>query len=670
MYHIKVFLILLSSLWGTLVYSKTVSYSLSIDEKKISFGGASRTGLAINDSIPGPVLRFKKGDLAKIRVYNLLDKEKTILHWHGLLVPNEQDGVPELTTPPIPPGGYHDYEFQLTHTGTYWYHSHLGLQEQRGVYGAIVVEPDKPVEQAGWDLEKVVILSDWTNENPKEVLRSLRRGDEWYSVRKGSIQSIWGAYRAGMLGTFLDNQWVNMPPMDISDVAYDAFWVNGKPSIDVPEASGKRVKLRIINAGASTYFYVHSSTGPIKIVAADGMDVEPVDQLRLLIGNGENYDVIVSIPPGEKHELRATAQDGTGHASLFLGKGKASFASNIPKPDLYGMEWMLAGLELDEVMENEMEAPRPLSPYDKFRSLRSTAMPTGASRREIELRLTGNMERYVWSFNGKTLKQDPTIHLTKGEVVRMNFINDTMMHHPLHLHGHFFRLLNGQGDFAPLKHTIDVPPMGKRSIEFFANEEGDWVFHCHQLYHMKTGMTRILSYREQGPDHKPNLDLSKLDPWGASMDAMVSTKMTEGRVGLRKAMHDLNFIWEHAFEHQEYEFDLQWSRLIDFKSKTLIGARSGNFPERYDRFYLGYSHRLPFLSQATVTIDHDAELRLGLAKDLPLTQHIFWGGEIQYESDGKWELKTGLDYRVSKELAVVTRYHSDHQFGFGLRLYW
>ena len=192
MYAVKAFLILLSFLWGTLVYSKTVSYSLSIDEKEISFGGASRTGLAINDSIPGPVLRFKKGDLAKIRVHNLLDKEKTILHWHGLLVPNQQDGVAELTTPPIPPGGYHDYEFQLTHAGTYWYHSHLGLQEQRGVYGAIVVEPDKPLEQAGWDLEKVVILSDWTNENPKEVLRSLRRGDEWYSVRKGSMQSIWG----------------------------------------------------------------------------------------------------------------------------------------------------------------------------------------------------------------------------------------------------------------------------------------------------------------------------------------------------------------------------------------------------------------------------------------------------------------------------------------------
>jgi len=669
MYKTKSSLFLILLLWGIPLQSKTVSYSLSINEKVIFLAGQSVTGLAINDTIPGPVLRFKEGDLAKIRVHNLLDKEKTILHWHGLLVPNDQDGVAGLTTPPIPPGEYFDYEFQLTHAGTYWYHSHLGMQEQRGVYGAIVVEPGDPIEEPEWDMEKVVILSDWTNEKPREVLRSLRKGDEWYSIRKGSVQSLWGAYRVGMLGTFLNNQWVNMPPMDISDVAYDAFWINGKPSIEIAESSGKRVKLRIINAGASTYFYVHSSSGPMQVVASDGMDIEPVNQERLLIGNGETYDVIVSIPLGEKHEVRATAQDGTGHASIFLGEGTPKFAKQISKPDLYGMEWMLAGLDLDDEMDEEKESARPLSPYGKFRSPRSTALPEDAPRREIELRLTGNMNRYVWSFNGKTLKQDSTIHLTHGEVLRMNFINDTMMHHPLHLHGHFFRLLNGQGDYAPLKHTVDIPPMGKRSIEFLANEKGDWVFHCHQLYHMKTGMNRILSYRDQGPDHKPKMDLSKLDPWRFSMDVMVGTKMTEGRLGIRKARHDLDFLWEHAFEHAVYEFDMQWSRLIDFNSKTLAGVRSGNSPEQYDRFYLGYNQRLPFLSQGTATLDHEAELRLGLSKELSLTNHISWSNEIQYESDGKWELKTGLDYRLTKEFATVLRYHSDHQLGFGLRIY-
>ena len=414
------------------------------------------------------------------------------------------------------------------------------MQEQRGVYGAIVVEPGDPIEEPEWDMEKVVILSDWTNEKPREVLRSsTKEMSGILSERECAIPL--GCLSGGHARYISQQPMGKYAPNGYFDRAYDAFWINGKPSIEIAESSGKRVKLRIINAGASTYFYVHSSSGPMQVVASDGMDIEPVNQERLLIGNGETYDVIVSIPLGEKHEVRATAQVGTGHASIFLGEGTPKFAKQISKPDLYGMEWMLAGLDLDDEMDEEKESARPLSPYGKFRSPRSTALPEDAPRREIELRLTGNMNRYVWSFNGKTLKQDSTIHLTHGEVLRMNFINDTMMHHPLHLHGHFFRLLNGQGDYAPLKHTVDIPPMGKRSIEFLANEKGDWVFHCHQLYHMKTGMNRILSYREQGPDHKPKMDLSKLDPWRFSMDVMVGTKMTEGRLGIRKARHDSTF---------------------------------------------------------------------------------------------------------------------------------
>ncbi len=648
--------------------SETVQYNLSINQKKIIVLGVTTNALAINDRIPGPTLKFKEGDLAKVRVWNLLKKEKTILHWHGLLVPNQQDGVPGLTTPPIPPGGYFDYEFKLTHPGTYWYHSHLGLQEQRGIYGALIVEPKNPREDADFDLERVVVLSDWTNEKPESVLRSLQRGDEWYSIKKKSVQSLWGAHKAKMLKTFLENQWVNMPPMDISDIAYDAFWVNGKSSISFPEAKGKRVKLRIINAGASTYFYLHSSRGPMTVVASDGMNVEPVLQKNLLIGNGETYDVIVSIPLDERHEVRATAQDGSGHASIFLGSGFNRFAQAIPKPDPYSMEWMLAGLDLEE--ESEAEFSRPLSPYSKFRSPHSTALPENAPSREIELRLTGNMQRYVWSFNGKTVKEDSTIRISRGEVLKINFINDTMMHHPLHLHGHFFRLLNGQGDFSPMKHTLDVPPMGKRSIEFLANEQGDWVFHCHQLYHMKAGMTRIFSYLEQGSDHKPKINLSKLDPWQLTVDAELSTNMTEGKLGLRKARHDLDFLWEHGFDEDEYEFHLQWSRLIDFESQSLMGFRSSDSNERRERFYVGLTHRLPFLSEGFLTIDEAAELRMGLSKELPITNRFLWSGGMEYDSEAKWEVQSGLNYRISKEFSLSTRYHSHHQFGLGLMIHW
>ncbi len=204
-----------------------VRYELTVMEKTIAPAGRSVTALVLNDRIPGPTLRFRVGDTARIRVHNKLSKEKTLLHWHGLLVPNAQDGVPGLNTPAIAPGDFHDYEFELKHAGTYWYHSHVGLQEQRGLYGAIVVEPE--VQQGPpVDRDHVVVLSDWTNEHPDKVMRTLVSGDEWYSIRKGSQPSILGAWHEGALGEYFSNQWARMPSMDISDVAYDAFWVNGK----------------------------------------------------------------------------------------------------------------------------------------------------------------------------------------------------------------------------------------------------------------------------------------------------------------------------------------------------------------------------------------------------------------------------------------------------------
>ena len=187
-----------------------------------------------------------------------------------------------------------------------------------------------------------------------------------------------------------------------------------------------------------------------------------------------------------------------------------------------------------------------------------TAMPADAPVRELELRLTGDMQRYVWSFNGKTVREESTNRITRGEVLRLRFINDTMMHHPLHLHGHFFRLLNGRGDFAPLKHTVDVPPMGKAAIEFLANEKGDWVFHCHLLYHMKAGMTRVFSYTEQGPDHQPKLNLKHVNPWQFTLEGTVQSNFTEGSAGWFNDRHRVGVDWEHGFDEDEYELEITW----------------------------------------------------------------------------------------------------------------
>lgn len=338
--YINTMAILAILLGASTLRGAVVRYELSITEKIISATGRRVKALVINDGIPGPVLRFSVGDTARIRVHNRLPKDETLLHWHGLLLPNLQDGVPNLTTPPIPAGKFRDYEFKLKHAGTYWYHSHVGLQEQRGIYGGIVVEPADPAMQKGpkVDREHMVVLSDWTDEHPDDVMRTLRRGDEWYAIRKGNMQSLWGAYQAGELKEYLSREWLRMPSMDISDVAYDEFWANGLERIQLTGTVGEKIKLRIINAGASTYFYVHSATGPLTVVASDGMPVEPIPVKRLLMGMGETYDVIVTLPEHGRYEVRASAQDGSGHASIFLGAGPEHLAPNIPKPNLYSMD--------------------------------------------------------------------------------------------------------------------------------------------------------------------------------------------------------------------------------------------------------------------------------------------------------------------------------------------
>ncbi len=651
------------------VRGAVVRYELTIAEKVIAPAGKRVTALAINDSIPGPTLRFRVGDVARIRVHNRLPKEMTILHWHGLLVPNAQDGVAFLNTPPIAPGKSHDYEFRLKHAGTYWYHSHMGLQEQRGLYGAIVVEPAEPQGPAV-DAEHVVVLSDWTNEHPDEVMRSLRRGDEWYAIRKGNQQSLWGAWRAGALGDFMAREWSRMPPMDISDVAYDAFWVNGSPRTLLPGRGGGRVKLRLINAGAATYFYVNSATGPLTIVAADGMPVRPVEVRRLLMGMGETYDVVVTLPAAGRYEVRATAQDGSGHASMFLGEGEDHLAPDIPKPNPYSMDWMIAGLEKDERPLNAPELPRPLSPYRKLRALASTQPPADAPVREIELRLTGNMLRYTWSFNGKTLKEESTIPVNRGEVLRMKFINDTMMHHPLHLHGHFFRLLNGQGDFAPLKHTVDIPPMARETIEFHANEQGDWIFHCHLLYHMKAGMSRVISYDGQGPGHQPRLNLSHMDPWTFGLEATLQSNLTHGQAGWRSMRHDLDVIWEYGFGDDEYELDLQWKRTFSPDWATLGGYRFTNEHGARDRAFGGVQYRLPLLAEGTLIVDTEGDLRPGLAKTFQLTDRWSFINEIEYDTNTRWEWNSSLEYRINKRFSITGGYHTDHGFGGGILFRW
>jgi FtsP/CotA-like multicopper oxidase with cupredoxin domain len=647
---------------------KVVEYDLTISEQRLAPAGKERTALTINGGIPGPTLRFREGDTAVISVHNSLKREETSIHWHGLLVPNPQDGVPYLTTPPIKAGTTLTYTFPLTHSGTYWYHSHTGLQEQRGVYGSIVITP-KGGEHVRANREHVLVLSDWTNEKPKEVMRTLMRGSEWYSIRKRNAQSIFGAYQAGQLKEYIAREKVRMPPMDLSDVAYDAFLINGQPSSSLPGRPGERVRLRVINAAASTYFYLHSATGPLTIVAADGPAVRPAKVNRLLIGMAETYDVIVTIPRSGSWEFRATAQDNSGHASLFLGDGEPNRAEALPSPNLYAMDEMLvSALEDKETpLDTMLDQERPGAPYAFLRSTKPTAF-TGKTPRELTLRLTGDMKRYIWSFNGKTLAEESTIPVREGEVLRLKLVNDTMMHHPLHLHGHFFRVVNRHGDHSPLKHTVDVPPMGTRIIEFHATEQGDWFFHCHLLYHMDAGMARVFSYRaSREPGYEPSLDPKLINPWFFMVNGTLMNNMSMGNAIAMTGRENFGIMWDYGFkDHREYEIDFYWSHYFNPNLSSFAGYRITNEPESEDRFFAGVAYRFPYMIESSLAVDSQADFRIGIGREFQLTPRLSLYGDLEYDTNTQWEWSAGASYLLNKQLSLSTGYNSDHGFGAGV----
>ncbi len=642
-----------------------VEYDLVIAEETMSPAGKPVQAMTINGGIPGPVLRFKVGDVARIRVKNAM-REETSIHWHGLLVPNAQDGVPYLTTPPIKPGTVFEYEFPLKHSGTYWYHSHTGLQEQSGVYGSIVVTPEGG-ESIRVDRDYVLQLSDWTNESPYEVMKTLMRGSEYYGVKKKSLQTIAGARKADALGEYFRREWLRLPPMDLSDVAYDAFLVNGKAQLSLDGKAGEKIRLRVINSGASTNFYLDWAAGPMTIVAADGPEVEPVDVKRILIGVAETYDIVVTIPVSGAYEFRATAQDSSGCASAFLGSGEKHQAHSPPRANIYNME---------EVMEVALEEgdtshfPRPLPPYKLLKSRVPTRHDPALPVRELTLRLTGDMRRYIWSFDGKTLAEAPVIRVLKGEVLRIRMINDTMMHHPIHLHGHFFRVVNGQGNNAPLKHTIDVHPMGKQVIEFEANELGDWFFHCHMLYHMEAGMARVIRIAPEGgtlDSSRPRLDPKMIDQRYVMGGISPQSHLTEGMVKLMRGRNDFMLDGFRAYQNEnEYEADLTWRRYVNQDFSTILGYRFTDIEDAQNRGIAGFAYRFPLFVYSTVVLDTEGDVRLNAGKGFQLFDRVALFLEAQYDTNTQWEGVVTLEYLLNKEFSLTVQQHSDYGFGGGI----
>ena len=680
-YKLVIFLALLTVL-PAMAEAKLVEYEFDINYKTVNFSGEDVQAMSVGGSIPAPTIEATVGDTLRVTFHNKMDVESSI-HWHGVLLPNDQDGVPYLTTSPILAGKSFTYEYPIIHHGTYWYHSHTQLQEQRGVYGSLVLHP-KDGEKYKADREYVAVLSDWTNENPMQVLRNLKKDGDYYALKKDSVQSWLKVFQYGpeAIKNRLNSSWTRMGPMDLSDVGYDAFLLNGKKeSVLDGLKGGETVRLRIVNASASSYQYVEFAGGPMTIVAADGVDTEPKEVDRLKISVAETYDVLVQLPDDNMaYEFRASAEDGTGYSSLWLGEGHKMVARTIEKPNLFLIDHSMHDMDMGDMtmdsgdhsnMGHTMSAGntdiRMMNEYDGLRSPVKTTLPADNPDREVLLELTGNMERYVWSFNNKTLAEEDKILIRKGENVRFKFVNRTMMHHPLHLHGHFFRVLNGQGEYSPLKHTVNVPPMQTVEIEFYANEEKDWFFHCHNLYHMKGGMARVVSYEDAPGSGELNDQFYKnlkQDPWYSSVDTVTYSNFIGNETRFSNTRNAIEIGVDYDYK-DEYEIDVAYERSINRFLDVFVGGDfQGDDLKNKNLGVVGIHYVLPMLIDSELRLDSKGNARLELSSGLQLTNRI----KFDWLANTDDEYRLGIEYEITKKVSLVANVDSEYDGGVGIKV--
>lgn len=531
-------------------------YDLTVDRVQIDTGDFVKEGIGYNGKSPGPVMRFKEGEAVKINVTNNLD-EMTSIHWHGLILPFEQDGVPGISFPGIKPGETFTYQFPIQQAGTYWFHSHSGFQEPDGAYGAIVIEPEGR-EPFRYDREYVVQLTDKHPHTGDRIMRNLKMMPDYYNREQQTIGEFFtDASKNGFMNTLRDRMdWGSMRMMkaDVEDLQGFTGMINGKGPEDNWTGTfepGERIRLRFINSSAMTYFDVRIPGLNMTVVQADGNNVQPVNVDEFRIGVAETYDVIVRPKDNKAYTIFAESMGRSGYARATLAPEKGMEApvpslrdpARLSMADMGGMPGMdhgsmdmsgsddmtdmdhstMEGMDHSGMagMDHNAMAMSKDMPSDPFYAKGSGIMPQAANggkflsyadlkaqaplyedrepTREIELRLTGNMERYTWSINGVKYEDADPIRLQYGERVRFKFVNTTMMTHPMHLHGMWSILDVGAGDWNPVKHTVSVAPGTTVYMETEVDAPGQWAFHCHLSYHAAAGMFRKVIV-EGGPD--------------------------------------------------------------------------------------------------------------------------------------------------------------------------
>ena len=651
----------------------------------VNYSGKMVHAIAVNGQIPGPTLEFTEGDIAEIHVKNNLH-ELSSVHLHGILLPNEQDGVPFLTTTPIQPMGTHVFRFPIKQSGTYWYHSHSNLQEQKGLYGALIIkkrdEPPMP--------SYTVLFSDWIDEHPHEVMRMLKNANDWFAIKKDAVQSYGEALKAGAFKSKFRQEWQRMNAMDVSDVYYDAFLANGKKEDSAPQfKAGDKVRLRIINGSASTYFWIQFAGGKMSVAASDGIDVVPVDVDRMLIAIAETMDVIVTIPEDKSFELRATAEDRTKATSLWLGSGEKVAAPVLPPLKLFeGMKMMndmgkhkmdmsYQQMDMNEVMYPE--TPPVTLNYAMLKSPVKTEFAKDKPLRELKFKLTGNMNRYMWSMDDKPLSKSDKILIKKGETVRITLYNDTMMRHPMHLHGHFFRVLNGQGEYSPLKNVLDIMPMETDVIEFDANEEKDWFFHCHVLYHMMAGMGRVFSYENSPPNTqvaptKKNWNYFRSEDNRMLHSTFNIAAQSNGIFGHGAVANNYYFgaTQFHFNPKHGFESETRFGRYVDKKQFLNVYAGFEFNREKEDGTdrweneafgTFGFEYTLPMFVKADGRVNTKGRFRLQLSReDIALSKRLRL--DAMWNTDKEYNI--GMRYILTKRWQLSGNYYNQYGFGAGL----
>ncbi len=508
---------------------------LAVGEGERVVQGRKGHGIAVNGSVPGPLIRLREGQRVRLNVTNHLE-EDTSIHWHGLLVPFHMDGVPGISFPGIKPGQTFTYEFPVRQSGTYWYHSHSGLQEQQGHYGPLIVDP-VGAEPVQFDRDYILLLSEFTPLHPHKIMDRLRKGEGYFNYQQTSWADEYPLSAADR------RMWAEMRmlPTDIADVTGSTYTylANGRgprEGLEFLFTPGERVRLRIINGAAQTFFNVRIPGLPMTVVAADGQNVKPVEVDEFQMGTAEIYDVIIE-PRAEAYTVVAESMDRSGMALATLASraGARALIPSLRKPPVLDMGDMgmnhaghsggghsMAGMKMRDTLllpPDVKVGPGidmvSMAPVDKlgdpglglrdvdhrvlnYRML--SALEPNADTREpsrlLELHLTGNMERYMWSFDGEMYSavSDKPIRFAWNERVRVKLVNNTMMAHPIHLHGMFFELVNGEDPaHQPRKNIVIVQPGASAQFDLTANEPGDWAFHCHLLYHMHGGMMQTVT---------------------------------------------------------------------------------------------------------------------------------------------------------------------------------